>query len=145
MEVEDVGESPIQSTKWAAGESANPEGRPKGVRNVKPRSKMRNTLSRLYSLQNDAIDIIKESLKPPARDKDGNKIEVDRTQLDTAKFVVKAIESYNNNCLKEELAILGIKDKDPEAGKNLEESQEDKDPKSNFSMDMEALPTTLKH
>lgn len=140
---EDVGESPIRATVWQSGESANPDGRPKGKRNVKPRSKMRTTLSKLYDLQKDATDIIRDSLLPK-RDVDGNKIEVDKTVLETAKFVINKIESLNNSCLKEEMAIIGIKLKDQESGNELERNQDvDLPTPLNFSLDMP--PTEIKH
>lgn len=152
---EDVGESPIRKTTrsettWKPGESANPEGRVKGSKNAKPRSKMRSTLAKLYSLEKEACEIIRLSLQPPIKEKDengkdiGTKPQVDKVQLDTAKFVVKAIESFNNTCLKEEMAILGIKMKDEASGNELEENQEDKvEAPQGFSMDM--AENTLKH
>lgn len=152
---EDVGESPIRKTTrsettWKPGESANPEGRVKGSKNTKPRSKMRSTLAKLYSLEKEACEIIRLSLQPPIKEKDengkeiGTKPQVDKVQLDTAKFVVKAIESFNNTCLKEELAILGIKMKDEASGNDLEENQEiPLEVPQGFSMDM--AENTLKH
>lgn len=133
---EDVGESPIRTTVWQSGESPNPEGRPRGKRNVKPRSKMRTTLSKLYDLQKDATDIIRDSLLPKY-DSEGKKIEIDKTVLETAKFVINKIESLNNSCLKEEMAIIGIKLKDKESGNDLETNQDVDIPEAvNFSMDM---------
>lgn len=145
---EDIGESPIRKTNetsWQAGESANPAGRAKGSRNAKPRSKMRTTLAKLYTLEKDAIDVIRESLVVRKNDK-GEKIEVDKTQLETAKYVVNKIESLNNSCLKEEMAILGVKTKDQEGGDMLEKNQ-DVEPavQSNFSMNMEETTSKLKH
>ena len=152
---EDVGESPIRKTTrsettWKPGESANPEGRVKGSKNAKPRSKMRSTLAKLYSLEKEACEIIRLSLQTPIKEKDengkeiGTKPQVDKVQLDTAKFVVKAIESFNNTCLKEELAILGIKMKDEPAGDDLEKNQEAPlEVPQGFSMDM--AENTLKH
>lgn len=144
-DIEDVGESPIRKgndTTWQAGESANPSGRPKGKRSVKPRSKMRTTLSKLYDLQPDAIQIIKDSMKPKF-DSEGKKIEVDKVILETAKYVVNKIESLNNSCLKEEMAIVGLKMKDNEAGDEIEKNQDDVPAPSNFSLDM--IPPTLSH
>lgn len=133
---EDVGEGLLETKEsgvWQAGESANPAGRPKGSKNSRPRSKMRTTLTKLYTLQADAITIIQESLKPVQR---GVAPVVDKTQLDTAKFVIKAIESLNNTCLREEMAILGVKQKDPIDGDILEQGQQDKPEKlKSFSMD----------
>lgn len=140
---EDVGESPIRVTVWQSGESANPDGRPKGKRNTKPRSKMRTTLSKLYDLQKDATDIIRDSLLPKY-DSEGKKIEVDKTVLETAKFVINKIESLNNSCLKEEMAIIGIKLKDQESGNELERNQDvDITAPLNFSLDMP--PAEIKH
>jgi hypothetical protein len=146
-EIEDVGDSPFANeTSWKGGVSANPNGRPKGVKNAKPRSKMRSTLTKLYTLEKDAVDIIRDSLKVK-KDAEGNKVETDKTQLDTAKFVIKAIESFNNTCLREEMAIVGIRAKDDNAANELEENQsvasEPAVNTGNFSMDM--VESNLKH
>lgn len=146
-EYENVGDSPLEDTNsgtWKAGESANPAGRPKGSKNTKPRSKMRSTLTKLYTLQADAVDIIRESLKAPVK---GSQKVVDKTQLDTAKFVIKAIESLNNTCLREEMAIMGVRVKDSDAAEVLAAGQRDEDPKAEelgtFSMEM--VENQIKH
>ena len=140
-EYEDIGESPIETTNegvWQAGQSANPAGRPKGSKNSRPRSKMRTTLTKLYTLQADAIEIIKESLK--------KKPVVDKTQLDTAKFVIKAIESLNNTCLREEMAILGVKHKDANDGNTLAENQlEESKSERMKSFSMDQVESDIKH
>lgn len=123
------------SGSWKSGQSGNPAGRPKGSKNVKPTSKMRATLNRICALEEDALSIIGESLK---KQEQGKPAKVNKTQLDTAKFVIKVIESLNNTCLREEMAILGVKAKDLEGGNVLEENQQD-NPKvevlPSFSMD----------
>lgn len=146
-ENEDVGEGLIEAKEsgiWQAGESANPSGRPRGSKNARPRSKMRTTLTKLYTLQADAIDIIKESLKTPQK---GVAPVVDKTQLDTAKFVIKAIESLNNTCLREEMAILGVKQKDVGDADLLEKGQLESDgkPEKLKSFSMDQLASDIKH
>ncbi len=132
----------LPRTAWEKGKSGNPNGRPKAGTEKskgKPRSKMRNTLSKLYELEQVAADVIKEHLEN--KDKDAN---LDKSRLDVAKFVIKAIESYNNTCLREEMAILGIREKNRENADTLEENQslEAEAPK-NFSMEL--VETSLKH
>lgn len=145
-ESEDIGVSPIEAQNegvWQAGESGNPAGRPKGSKNSRPRSKMRTTLTKLYTLQADAIDIIKESLKKPVK---GTPPVVDKVQLDTAKFVIKAIESLNNTCLREEMAILGVKQRDAGDGDILASNQLDESKSEKlkaFSMDQ--VESDIKH
>lgn len=111
---EDVGESPLneaaerRDTRFKPGQSGNPAGRPKG--SGKARSRMRSTLRELYSMQEDALDIIRMSIT--GRDKEGNRIpKPSKEDVDLAKYVIKTIESYNNSCLREEGQIIGIRDK----------------------------------
>lgn len=132
---EDVGESPLNSGKFPPGVSGNPNGRPKGTKN-KPRSRMRTTLEKLYSIQDDAIEVIRHELT--GKDKHGNPVKApSKPKVDMAKFVVKAIESYNNTCLAEETKILNVKEKDQSAGEMLEENQAEASTLPGFSMDME--------
>ncbi len=136
---EDVGESPINDTRWKAGESANPNGRPKGKANSKPRSKMRTTLSKLYDIQAEAIELIRQQMT--GKDGKGNEVEAPaKDKVDMAKFVVKTIESLNNTCLREEALILGIREKgNPEGAQALEESQaQTAEETGAFSMDQES-------
>lgn len=143
MYPEDMGESPLQDTKFKPGVSGNPAGRPKGSK-TGPRSKMRTQLMKLCELQPDAIEILRISMTgknsagevaaPPTKEK-----------VDMAKFVVNKIESLNNTCLREEMAILGVRDKgDSEGAKQLEDNQKEADATSTgvFSLEME---TTTKH
>lgn len=143
-EHEDIGESYLDSeTTWQAGESGNPAGRPKGKKNVKPRSRMRTTLTKLYTLQEDSVEIIRRSLQPPSKDVEA----VGKVQLDTAKFVIKAIESLNNTCLREEMAIMGVKLKDESMAQELAANQTTTQTKAaelgTFSMDM--VEDNIKH
>jgi len=142
-DLEDVGESPLpnkRETHWKAGESANPEGRPVGKKNLKRRSRMRQTLTHLYGLQADCIEIIKLSLKKPAGKEED---QIDKTRLETAKFVIKAIESFNNTCLKEELAIINLEGKDQASADEVKDNQAETPVATNFSMDM--VESNLKH
>lgn len=141
-EIEDVGISPLEEardTKFKPGKSGNPAGRPKGSGRAK--SRMRTTLTKLYSIESEAIELIRQSMtgkdakgdpvsKPPTKDK-----------VDMAKFVIKAIESFNNTCLREEMAIIGVRDKGNEAGADeLASNQEDgldATKTGAFSLDME--------
>ena len=141
---ESVGESPLTETdtRFQPGVSGNPGGRPKGSKN-KPRSRMRTTLEKLYTIQDDAIETIRQQLT--GKDKDGNAVKAPtKDKVEISKFVIKAIESYNNTCLAEEKLILGVKDKDPDGAKALTENQEDiPKPPEGFSMEMpDDIPTT---
>lgn len=149
---EDVSESPIddeipkrgpKNQLWKKGApSPNPKGRPpKGQeKKGKPRSRMRNTLGKLYELEAVAVEVIKEHLER----KDAKKTEEEKSRLDVAKFVIKSIESYNNTCLREELAILGVREKNEKNADDLEDNQAVEDAAtSRFSM--EIAESTLKH
>lgn len=128
-------------TKFKPGVSGNPNGRPKGTK--RPLSKMRKTLSKLYEIEGDAIELIKISMT--GFDSQGNKREVDKEKVDMAKFVVKSIESLNNTCLREELAIIGIRDKgNDNAAKELEDNQkvEEAVDTGTFSMDLSEYDQT---
>lgn len=131
---ESVGESPLVDTRFQPGTSGNPGGRPKGSKN-KPRSRMRTSLEKLYTINDDAIEILRQQMT--GKDSNGVKVPApSKEKVDMAKFVVKAIESYNNTCLREEMAILGVRDKNQEGASDLSENQEDKTPPPAFSMDM---------
>lgn len=137
------GKRKAPKTAWTKGQSGNYSGRPKKGNertNAKPRSKMRNTLGKLYELEGLACEVIKEHLER----KDAKKTDEEKSRLDVAKFVIKSIESLNNTCLREELAVLGIREKNQENADALEEnnSVEDVAP-SKFSMEL--AETTLKH
>lgn len=144
MDCDDVGESPIgeetkNDTKWKAGESANPNGRPKGKQNSKPRSKMRSTLSKLYAIEAEAVELIRQQMT--GKDKNGKLVDApSKDKVDMAKFVVKTIESLNNTCLREEALILGIREKGNEQGaKDLEDNQSTKaEELPTFSMDLDS-------
>ena len=140
---ENEGKRKTPKTAWTKGQSGNLRGRPpKGQEkvNAKPRSKMRKTLGKLYELEGLACEVIKEHLER----KDAKKTDEEKSRLDVAKFVIKSIESLNNTCLREELAVLGIREKNQENADALEEnnSVEDVAP-SKFSMEL--AETTLKH
>lgn len=146
MNPEDMGESPLhqeRDTRFPPGVSGNPAGRPKGTGKKNPRSKMRTQLMKLCELQPDAIEILRMSMT--GKNSDGEKVSVpSKEKIDMAKFVVKAIESLNNTCLREEMAILGIREKgDSEGAKQLEENQKEADATSTgaFSLDMETEET----
>ena len=125
------------------GSSPNENGRPtKGNEkaNAKPRSKMRSTLSKLYELESLACEVIKEHLER----KDANKTDSEKSRLDVAKFVIKSIESLNNTCLREELAVLGIREKNQEAADDIEANNAIEEAPSKFSMEL-AEETLVKH
>ncbi len=147
----DVTDSPIDEINekrepkhqlWKKGQSGNVNGRPKKgtEKKGKPRSRMRNTLGKLYELEALAVEVIKEHLER----KDAKKTDEEKSRLDVAKFVVKSIESYNNTCLREELAILGVREKNEKNADDLEDNQAVEDSAtSRFSM--EIAESTLKH
>ena len=137
---ESVGDSPLNDTRFQPGVSGNPGGRPKGSKN-KPRSRMRNTLEKLYTIQDDAIETIRHELT--GKDKDGEPVKAPtKNKVEIAKFVIKAIESYNNTCLSEEKAILNVKEKDPAGARDLEENQEHPVAPPGFSLEMDDDVTT---
>lgn len=153
MEEDDVSISPLEgddkeerkgwgkTTRWNPGECPNENGRGKGVRNTKPRSKMRSTLAQLYPLTKSAVSIIEESLKQKTKEEMSA---TDKDRLSTAKFVIKAIESINASCLREEMAILGIREKDKDKAEVLEDNQsEDEGVSKRFSMTMLPAPSDL--
>lgn len=141
---EDVSVSPLEEARngrFQAGVSGNPAGRPKG--SGKPKSRMRTTLKKLYDIEGDAVELIRQSMT--GKDKDGNKVEAPpKEKVEMAKFVVKAIESYNNTCLREEMAIIGVRDKgNSESADELEANQQSElaTESGAFSLDM-PTPTT---
>jgi len=133
--LEEVGESPLNDTRFQPGVSGNPGGRPKGSKN-KPRSRMRTSLEKLYTINDDAIDILRQHMT--GKDVNGKEVKPpSKEKVDTALKVIKAIESYNNTCLKEELAILGVREKDTQGANDLEDNQADTTTPPGFSMDLE--------
>lgn len=139
MNPEDMGESPLHEndTRFQPGVSGNPAGRPKGSK--RPRSKMRSQLSKLCELQPDALEILRISMT--GKNSAGEDATLpSKEKIDMAKFVVNKIESLNNTCLREEMAILGVRDKgDIEGARQLETNQVDKEATSTgaFCLDME--------
>lgn len=137
---EDMGESPLHAerdTRFQPGVSGNPAGRPKGSSKKHPRSKMRTQLAKLCELQPDALEILRISMT--GKNSAGEPATMTKEKVDMAKFVVKSIESLNNTCLREEMAILGVRDKgDEEGARQLEDNQAaDATSTGVFSMDME--------
>lgn len=77
--------------RFKKGESGNPKGRPKGTGG--PVSRLRSTLNKLKGLEPDAIDLISKVI-------DGE--DVDKSQLDTAKWVVSMIGTLTRGAIAEE-------------------------------------------
>lgn len=140
---EDVGTSPIVPTRWKAGESGNAEGKPKGTKNLKPRSRMRQTLTKLYEIQGPAIDVLNQVIT--GKDKNGKKSELTKEQIEAAKFVVKSIESLNITCLKEEMDILKVRREDEQSANDLENNQADTTKEIPPAFSMEMAENALKH
>lgn len=137
---EDMGESPLheeRDTRFRPGQSGNPAGRPKGSGKKNPRSKMRTQLAKLCELQPDALEILRISMT--GKNSAGEPATMTKEKVDMAKFVVNKIESLNNTCLREEMAILGVRDKGNEEGANQLEENQSTDAASTgaFSMEME--------
>lgn len=134
----------LPRTVWQKGKSANPAGRPKAGTEKnpkgKPRSKMRNTLSKVYSLEGIAVENIDKFLKM----EEGDLTPLQKNQLDMSKWVVKTIESLNTTCLREEMLILGLREKNKEAADEVEDSQSVEPAGQNFSLEM-AEETLVKH
>lgn len=108
---EDVGISPlheVRDTKFKPGQSGNPAGRPKG--SSKAKSRMRTTLTKLYTLEADAIELLRQNMS--GKDKEGNKVSApSKDKMDSAKYVLKAITEFNSMCLKEESLIIDVRDR----------------------------------
>lgn len=143
MNSEEMGDSPLHAndTRFRPGVSGNPAGRPKGSGSKNPRSKMRSQLVKLCELQPDALEILRISMT--GKNSAGEVTPMpSKEKVDMAKFVVNKIESLNNTCLREEMAILGVRDKgDAEGSRQLEDNQkENSDATSTgaFSLEMEA-------
>lgn len=143
---EDIGESPIgNDTRWEVGQSGNPNGRPKGKANSKPRSKMRTTLAKLYGIQAEAIELIRQQMT--GKDVNGKAVDApSKDKVDMAKFVVKTIESLNNTCLREEALILGIREKGDVVGATqLEENQSQQTAEDTGAFSMDMAEDQIKH
>lgn len=137
---EDMGESPLhveRDTRFPKGVSGNPAGRPKGSGKKNPRSKMRTQLAKLCELQPDALEILRISMT--GKNSAGEPAQMTKEKVDMAKFVVNKIESLNNTCLREEMAILGVRDKGNEEGANQLEDNQSAEAASTgaFSMEMD--------
>lgn len=139
MNPDEMGDSPLHEndTRFQPGVSGNPAGRPKGSGKKHPRSKMRTQLVKLCGLQDDALEILRISMT--GKNSAGEEVTIEKDKVDMAKFVVKSIESLNNTCLREEMAILGVRDKgDSEGASQLADNQSEKATSTGaFSLDME--------
>lgn len=143
-EQEDMSVSPILDTRFQPGVSGNPNGRPKGSGAKRPKSKMRGQLDQMCKLQPDALEIVRQQMT--GKDSDGNIVpQPSKEKVDIAKYILNKIESINNSCLREELAILGVQKNDKEGAAMLEENQQQTEVATAsglFSMD---LPTPTQH
>lgn len=139
MNPDEMGDSPLHETdtRFQPGVSGNPAGRPKGSGKKHPRSKMRTQLVKLCGLQADALEIIRISMT--GKNSNGEVTTIEKEKVDMAKFVVKSIESLNNTCLREEMAILGVREKgDNEGASQLTDNQSETATSTGvFSLDME--------
>lgn len=140
MNPDEMGDSPLHEndTRFQPGVSGNPAGRPKGSGKKHPRSKMRTQLVKLCGLQDDALEIIRISMT--GKNSAGEVVkDMAKEKVDMAKFVVKSIESLNNTCLREEMAILGVREKgDNEGASQLTDNQSETATSTGvFSLDME--------
>ena len=90
--------SPNPNTKMRKGApSLNPKGRPRGKSG--PISRLRGTLNKLKGLEADAIQVISDALEG---------LEVDKAQLDTAKWVINSLPNYTRAALAEESYKLEV-------------------------------------
>lgn len=97
-------------TQFKKGEgSANPHGRPKG-RMSKPISRLRSTLNKLKQLEPDAVDVIEKSLL--------NDDDVQKPQVDTAKWIITSIASLTRTAIAEESYKVDLKTKEEEMMKS---------------------------
>jgi hypothetical protein len=139
---EDMSVSPLheeRDTRFQPGVSGNPAGRPKGTK--RPRSKMRTQLSNLCELQPDALEVLRISIT--GRNSAGEKVDKPpKDKVDMAKFIVNKIESLNKTCLAEEMAILGVRDRNAENAQALEENQRETQEATSTGMFSTEMETT---
>ena len=93
--------------------------KPKG----KPVSKLRSTLAKLRQLEPKALENIEKSV---------NGEEVDKSSLDTSKWVISTSISVSRAATAEEATVHGIRS--DLAGDNEPEEKEDEEPKVRFSL-----------
>lgn len=84
-----------KSNVMVKGVSFNPNGRPKGA--AKPISRLRSTLNKLKQLEPDAVDVIEKALLNKNVGAD-----VDKSQVDTAKWIITTIASLTRTAITEE-------------------------------------------
>lgn len=101
-------EKELPKTAWKAGQTGNPKGRPKGT--SRPISRLRSTLNKLKELEPDAVDIIARAIEG-----DGT---LDKSQLDTAKWVIQNINTLTRGAIAEESYKLDVKDRQEEEKAN---------------------------
>lgn len=114
----------MPSTAWKAGESGNPDGRPTSGGLGKPISPLRRNLTSLRRLEPRALEILEASLLTPEElekaYEEGTPCAATRTewsfskkptkeQLDSAKFVVRTIESATKGATSDELNLMRLR------------------------------------
>ena len=133
----------VPKTAWPKGKSGNPAGRPRAGTEKskgKPRSRMRSTLTHLFELTPIAKDKLEKLLKM----EEGKLSDLEKTQIDVSKWLIKTVESYSSTCLREELAVLGIREKNQDSADAIEDNNAVEEMQSNFSMEL-AEETLVKH
>jgi hypothetical protein len=111
-----------KDTKFKQGSSGNLNGRPKG-KVAKPISRLRSTLNKLKQLEPDAIEVIEKSLlgKSGVETKDDGETteHVEKSQVDTAKWIITSIASLTRTAIAEETYRSDLQEKNsiPESEK----------------------------
>lgn len=82
-----------KDTTWKEGESGNPSGRPPSDIPSRPRSQLRNDLTKYRRMMDDALSVIQRSI-------DGEKVA--RDQLSSARFIIDTITSVQSAAVREE-------------------------------------------
>lgn len=93
------------TTLWKKGKSGNPNGRPRRGAG-KPISSLRSTLNKLKALEPKAIDVIEASL---------NDEDIEKPQVDTAKWIISSIASLTRTAITEESFRSDLREKEEEA------------------------------
>ena len=117
--------SPNPETKMRKGQpSLNPKGRPKGT--AKPISRLRSTLNKLKGLEPEAVEIIEKIISGA---------EVDKSQADTAKWVISMINTLTKGAIAEESYKLDARERQSVSKEEQGTGTEGK-PSKRFSIQM---------
>lgn len=101
-----------KNTQWKDGESGNPRGRPRGTGRAV--SRLRKTITALEELADTSVENIKKSVEGE---------EVDKTTLDTSKWVITTIPSLSRAATAEEQLRENVKARQEENDIRVKEAE----------------------